>query len=114
MQTEIKNEKLKTYPFLEGMYEDSYFPIFLVDKCKDILVQLSLKVEEKQPENLESLYQLTHAATNKFNDLEDEFFENESEIETAAREVIAEDFDFISKAFGYEADIEELIATREW
>ena len=113
-QTDIKNEKMKEYPILEGMYEDGYFPNFLVDKCKDILIRLSLEIEEKQPANLEALYELTHAATDKFNDLEDEFFENESEIETGARETIAENFEFISEAYGFEADVEELIATREW
>ena len=36
----ITNEKLKNYPFLKGMYEDGYFPTFLVDKGKNILVRL--------------------------------------------------------------------------
>ena len=38
-----------------------------------------------------------------------------SEIETAARDCIAVDFEFISKSYGFiEADVEELIATRDW
>ena len=113
-QTTFKNNALNEYPFLKGMYDDPYFPNFLVDKCRDILTQLCAEIEEKHPENLEGLYKLTHAATNKFNDLEDEFYENESEIETGARETIAENFEFISKTYGFEADVEELIATREW
>jgi len=46
--------------------------------------------------------------------LQEEFYENDSEIETAARECIAMDFEFIAKSYGFEADSEELIATRDW
>jgi len=113
-QLNIKNDQFKSYTFLKNMYEDPYFPNFLVDKGKAILVELCLKIEAQNPKKLQELYSLTHAATSRFNDLDDEFAENESEIETAARECIAEDFDFIAKSFGFEADVEELIATREW
>jgi hypothetical protein len=113
-QNDIKNEKLKNYSFLEGMYQDSYFPDFLVDKGRAILIELCIQIEEKKPKNLPELYELTHAATQKFNDLEEEFFENDSEIETAAAVLIANDFEFIANAYGFDADIEELIATRYW
>jgi Family of unknown function (DUF5713) len=113
-QNDIKNEKLKNYSFLEGMYQDSYFPDFLVDKGKAILIELCIQIEEKKPQNLPELYELTHAATQKFNDLEEEFGENDSEIETVAAELIANDFEFIANAYGFDADLEELIATRYW
>ncbi len=113
-QSELTNVKIKDYSFLECMYQDSYFPEFLVDKCKDILLQLCLEIESNKPNNLEELYKLTHSSTNKLNDLQNEFFENDSEIETGARECLAMDFEFIAKAYGFEADVEELIATREW
>ncbi|GAB7087019.1 DUF5713 family protein [Marinifilum fragile] len=42
------------------------------------------------------------------------FCENDSEIETTAREIIAMDFYFIAQAYPFsKADIEELIARRE-
>ena len=113
-QARINNEALKKYTFLQEMYEDGYFPNFLVDKGKAILVKLCVDIEEKQPDSLEELYQLTHAATDQFNELQEEFEENESEIETVAREAIGQDFDAIAKAYGYQADIEEIIATRDW
>lgn len=113
-QNDLKNEKLRNYSFLKSMYSDTYFPNFLVDKGKDILVNLCFQIEKESPKNLPELYKLTHAATNKFNDLENEFGENGSEIETGARESIGGDFFFIAKAYGYDADIEELIATRYW
>ena len=61
-----------------------------------------------------ALYVLSDAATEEFNQLAEEFGENDSEIETAAREAIAEDFGVIAKAYGFDADVEELIAPRDW
>lgn len=97
------------------MYEDDYFPDFLVNKCKAILVSLCLTIETNLPADVEALYPLTHAATEKFNDMEEEFDEHDSEIETAARECIALDFECIAHAYGFvAADMEELIAPRDW
>ncbi|WP_224998748.1 DUF5713 family protein [Cesiribacter sp. SM1] len=113
-QNTIKNEQLRNHEFLSDMYQDDYFPDFLVDKGKAILVELCLQIESQQPQSLVELYTLTHAATDRFNDLGEEFDEHDSELETAARESIAADFEFIAKAYGFEADTEELIATRDW
>ncbi len=110
----IKNPEMVNYQFLQEMYEDEYFPNILVDKCKDILVRLCESIESNEPGNLDSLYELTRVATEEFNAMEEEFEQNESEIETAARECIAEDFYIISKAYGFDADCEELIAVRNW
>jgi len=113
-QSDLINNKTKNYSFLKEMSEDNCFPKFLVEKGKKILITLCSEIETKKPKDLEELYVLTHKATDKFNDLQEAFYENESEIETAARENIAMDFDFISKSYGFDADIEELIATRDW
>jgi hypothetical protein len=110
----IQNKNLKDYKFLEGMYGDEYFPKFLVDKGKQILINLCLQIEQENPKTLKDLYVLTQASTEEFNALEDDFMENGSEIETAARECIAVDFEYIAKAYGFNPDIEELIATRNW
>jgi hypothetical protein len=113
-QGNLKNEKIRSHKFLEGMYSDNYFPKFLVDKVKVILIELCFNIEQKSPKDLKDLYSLTHAATEKINDLQDEFYKNKSEIETNAREVMAIDFGFISDSYGFKADIEELIANRDW
>lgn len=114
-QSELSNNAVKTYPFLKEMYEDNYFPNKLVDKGKTILVNLCVQIEQKQPKNLEELYDLTHAATDKFNDLQEDFEENDSELETVARECIANNFQFIATSYGFkDADVEALIATRDW
>lgn len=113
-QRDLKNEKMKDYAFVKGMYADSYFPKFLVDKVKTILVELCFDIEKTSPKNLDELYTLTHSATIRINKLQDEFFEHKSEIETGARESMGQDFDIIAKSYGFKADIEELIAPREW
>jgi len=113
-QISLSNDKIKEYKFLECMYQDSYFPEFLVDKCKDVLLALCFNIENNKTNSLESLYVLSHAATEQINDLENEFDENDSEIETGARECLAINFEFVAIAYGFDADIEELIATRDW
>jgi hypothetical protein len=110
----IANEKMRSYPFLAEMYEDDYFPKNLVDKGRLILVRLCERIESEKPQTLEALYQLTHAATEEFNELAGEFEEQESEIETVARDAIGVDFEAIAEAYGFEADVEELIAPRDW
>lgn len=111
----INNPKIQGYNFLEAMDEDSYFPHFLVEKGKQIFLHLCETMEAQKPLHAEAIYKLTHAATEAFNKLAEEFDANDSEIETMARDTIASDFAFIVKAYGFEnLDLEEVIAPREW
>ncbi len=110
----IKNEEIRTHVFLEPMQRDTYYPPFLVDKGKNILIGLCSNIELKKPQNTTQLLELTHKATQQFNELNNEFMLHQSEIETVAREAIAADIDFISKTYGFKADIEELISNRDW
>ncbi|RKS73720.1 hypothetical protein BZB76_4423 [Actinomadura pelletieri DSM 43383] len=111
----LTNQNVLGHEFLKGMYDDGYFPDHLVDKGKAILLRLCEEIEAAPPTDLEQLYRLTHAATEEFNDLEEEFVKAGSELETAAREVIGEEFWFIATSYGFSnADPEELIATRNW
>lgn len=109
------NELIQTRAFLQQMYDDDYFPQHVVDKGKQILVRLCESIEKEKPADIPALYELTHAATEEFNALQQEFEDAGSELETAAREAIGEEFWFIAKAYGFDkADSEELIAPREW
>jgi hypothetical protein len=110
----IANEQLQTHRFLSEMQQDSYFPAHLVQKAQQILIRLCETIEAQRPASLDALYALTHAETDEFNALAGEFEDNDSEIETAARENIGADFAVIAAAYGFEADREELIATRDW
>ncbi|MEU4572186.1 DUF5713 family protein [Nonomuraea sp. NPDC023979] len=109
------NQQIAGHAFLKGMYQDGYYPDHVVDKGRGILLRLCERIEADGPSDLAALYALTHAATEEFNELEAEFEAADSEIETVAREVIAEDFWFVATAYGFsDADVEELIATRDW
>ena len=110
----LKNESINGHAFLSGMAQDAYFPPHLVDKGKALLLALCARIEAEQPASLEALYALTHATTEQFNDLAGEFEDADSEIETAARDCIGEDMAFIAQSYGFDADVEELIATRDW
>lgn len=110
----IANAQLQGYDFLADMGRDAYFPPHLVEKGRRILIGLCEAIEAQRPQSLDALYALSHAATEQFNRLGEEFYEHDSEIETAARENIGEDFEAIAKAYGFDADIEELIAPRDW
>lgn len=111
----MKHPELSKRSWLQEMYRDAYFPDVVVDMVRDVLIRLCEDIETKEPKTLDELYALSHAATERINDLEDTFYQHDSEIETAARECIAEEFGAIADGFGFEdADIEELIAPRDW
>lgn len=110
----IANGAFKDYVFLADMLSDEYFPSDLVHKGQQVLVRMCETIEAQWPEDIESLYRITQSSTEEFNALSEEFEANGSEIETAARESIGADFAFIAKAYGFDADVEELISNREW
>ena len=110
----IQNAEILAYTFLKEMYKDPFYPNFLVDKCKFILLTLCAKIEENETKTLDELYQLSHFATEEINQLEEEFYRHNSEIETVARECLASGFEYCAKAYGFQADVEELIANRDW
>lgn len=111
----IRNAQMNDHAFLRGMYDDGYFPDFLVDKVKSILMTLCGEIEAANSLDHDVLLTLTHRATEKINALQDEFDENHSELETVARDVIASDFEYIVRAYGFkDVDIEDVIAPRDW
>jgi hypothetical protein len=111
----ISNPRVSARPFLRGLYRDAYFPDHVVDRGRAVLLALCERIEAERPADLDALYALTRAATEEFNDLQAAFEAAGSDIETVAREEIAEDFWFVADAYGFTgADVEELIATRDW
>jgi len=109
------NDLVLSHEFLAEMYGDSYFPKAQVDKVKDVLLGLCARIEQEKPASAEQFLRLTHEATEQINGLAEEFEEHGSELETAAREVMAADFGFIARAYGFGGvEIEEMIAPRDW
>ena len=111
----VSNEKITEHAFLRGLYRSDYYPDHVVDLGTAILLRLCERIETERPTDLAELYALTEVATEEFNALQDDFEAAGSEIETVAREEIAEDFWFVANAYGFaDADVEELIAVRDW
>lgn len=110
----IENPRMREYRFLQEMAADPYYPPLLVAKGMAILSQLCERIESDRPVDLQALYALTHEATARFNELAVEFEDHDSEIETVARECIAGDFVALARAYGFDADVEALIAPRDW
>lgn len=101
------------YALLKDMYEDEYFPDFLVDKVKTRVQDVIdlLETGEKNPKVIQNKFDNMTLA---INDLQEEFEENDSEIETAARDSIGETVDYILKWFDIDIDVEDAIAKRDW
>ena len=101
------------YQPLYEMYDDEYFPNFLVDKIKAELdkVEAVLAGGEK---NTAAIQQYFDTMTRAINDLESEFDENDSELETVARESIGEAVDYLLQKYRIEMDIEDALREREW
>ncbi|WP_196888916.1 DUF5713 family protein [Aureivirga sp. CE67] len=111
----LQKEKILEYEFLRKMYKDSYFPIPLVDKLRNLMLDFCVEVEEMENKSLEQYYKLGEELTEEINMLQEEFFRNDCEIESVAKKAIFEDFEYISRIYDYrEVDIEILFANREW
>jgi hypothetical protein len=111
----VTNQRVRDHAFLDVLYRDGYYPDQVVDLGRAVLVRLCGRIEAERPADLSALHALTHAATEEFNALKEDFDAVGSEIETVAREAIADDFWFVAQAYGFaDADVEELIAPRDW
>ena len=101
------------YKLLDEMYQDEYYPNFLVDKVKDEL-QKAINLLETGETDTEIIQKKLDEAICAINDLQEEFDENDSEIETVARDCIGETVGYILEWFGIPIDVEEAIREREW
>lgn len=101
------------YRLLEDMYEDGYFPDFLVDKIRN-LVQEVIAFLETGERDVEKIQEKFDEMTLSINDLQEEFEENDSEIETGARESIGETVEYILQWFDLDIDVEDAIGERDW
>ena len=103
----------KNYKLLDAMYQDEYFPGFLVDKIKR-LIQNVIGFLETGERDLKLIQHKFDEMTLAINDLQDEFEDNDSELETAARESIGETVAYILEWFQIDLDVEDAIGERDW
>lgn len=102
-----------SYTLLTDMYSDEYYPKFLVDKVKDEITKVIGYLEEGEHTN-EEIQRQFDVMTIAINELQDEFDENDSEIETVARESIADAVFHILSYFNIDIDCETAIGERDW
>ena len=101
------------YKLLDEMYQDEYYPDFLVDKVKEEL-QKVIRLLESGETDVGAVQKILDEAVCGINDLQEEFDENDSEIETVARDCIGVTVAYILEWFGIPIDIEETIRERDW
>lgn len=84
----------ENYILLEEMYDDGYFPNFLVNKIKGLIEEIITYLEAGETD-IERIQQKLDDMTVGINDLQEEFEENDSEIETVARDSIAVTVEYV-------------------
>ena len=101
------------YKLLDEMYQDEYYPDFLVDKVKEEL-QKVIRLLESGETDVGAVQKILDEAVCGINDLQEEFDENDSEIETVARDCIGVTVAYILEWFNIPIDTEEAIRERDW
>lgn len=96
-----------------GYVSGCVFLDFLVDKVRDEVKNVICFLETGE-QDLEKIQDKLDEMTDAINDLQEEFEEHDSELETAARESIGETVDYILHWFGIDIDVEEAIRNRDW
>ena len=99
--------------YLADMYDDDYFPNFLVDKIKSYIVNV-VQYLESGKHSIDDIQTKFDMMTEDINNLHEEFEENDSEIETGARESIGETVNHILRHFSIDIDVETAIRNRDW
>lgn len=103
----------RSYPLLDEMYRDGYFPDVLVDKIRDE-IQTVIDLLEQGERDLGTIQNRLDEAVYAINDLQEEFEEHDSEIETVARDCIAETVGHVLEWFHIPIDVEEALRERDW
>jgi hypothetical protein len=101
------------FKYLADMYADGYFPDFLVDKVKRVIQEM-VSFLEQGDHTKEEIQGALDEMTIAINNLQEDFEENDSEIETVARDSIGTTIEEILRYFDIDIDIEEAIRERDW
>lgn len=101
------------YILLEELYEDSFYPDFLIDKIKYLLEDFINFVEQK-PKNMADVGDKIYDLIQNANSLQYEFLDNDSEYDNIARECLIRILEYIIQWFHLPINLEEALAEREW
>lgn len=103
---------MSTIKYVEDMYRDDYYPTVLVDRVKNLLEQVEAVLKTGETDE-QLIQQAFDQAVMGINDLAEAFDEQGSEIETVARESIAETVFQMIDEYNIQTDIEELLRERD-
>jgi chromosome segregation ATPase len=99
--------------YLPDMTRDAYYPPHVVAKVREQLERLVEWLEQAPRSNAE-IQMRCDVMTENINELEGEFDEAGSEIETVAREDIAATVSAIFEVYGVTVSTEDAIGARNW
>ncbi|MBR5486904.1 MAG: hypothetical protein IKV70_02900 [Phascolarctobacterium sp.] len=102
------------YVLLQNMFEDTYYPQFLVEKIKWQFIHLIEFLEGTDVKDLSLIQDKLDEFTIFINNLQQEFWDQDSEIETVASESIANTLEYILNWFKVDVGIEDALREREW
>lgn len=102
------------YVLLQNMFEDTYYPQFLVEKIKWQFIHLIEFLEGTDVKEVSLIQDKLDEFTIFINNLQQEFWDQDSEIETVASESIANTLEYILKWFKVDVGIEDALREREW
>lgn len=103
----------ENYVLLKEMVDDDYYPEFLVDKLKALILPV-IKLLENGETDIDTIQSKLDEMTLAINDLQEEFWDNDSEIETVARDSIGVTIGYILEWFQIGIDMETAIRERDW
>lgn len=103
----------ENYSYLKEMYVDDYYPVHLVDKVRDEIKKVVTFLEAGVTE-IDRIQEKFDEMTIAINELQEEFWDNDSEIETVARDSIATDVIEILSFFEIDLDVEDALMERDW
>ena len=102
------------YVLLQNMFEDTYYPQFLVEKIKWQFIHLIEFLESADGKELPLIQDKLDEFTMFINNLQQEFWDQDSEIETVASESITNTLEYILNWFKVDVGIEDALREREW
>lgn len=103
----------ENYILVEDMVKDDYYPKFLVEKIRELIFPV-VRLLENGESDRDIIQGKLDEMTLAINDLQEEFDENDSEIETVARDSIAVTIGYIMDWFNISIDMETALRERDW
>lgn len=103
----------ENYILVKDMVEDTYYPNFLVEKLQEEIRKV-ISILETGENKIDVVQKVLDEMTLSINDLQEEFWDNDSEIETIARDSIAVTIEYVLNWFNIDIDLETALQERDW